>query len=539
MKHWNKKLFLGILVAFIIFWGSNCAIASIEPIVSFPVENSYDLYGRTQIAGQLIKTTNKFYIYADQQWWSNLSSVAQNEINNRLYKLSSEFEYKIYPRLTQFYGPVGDLGFADGRLLLLIEPLKTGIGGYVKVNRPHTIYLSASNLSSAPQNLLYYELAHEFTHIITFKLKPNEDIWLNELRAEYAETLFDYNNDLEKSNLRQRIKDLLLNTKVNLVRWENNRFDYAVVNLLGHYLVEQYGLNILADSLHAPYTGIESINYALHKNGSSEDFSQVFRNWLIAVAVNDCSLGSKYCYQNPKLKGVGITPYSYYLPTTGYSSLSVTDSLRKWSGKWLRITGGRGMLKLKWKIPEETPISKVPYIVVKNDGSKYLGFFDFSSTNESEIYFSDFGKKNISVLMIPFLTTTDNVHPLFYYSFEANTSPQTNSSQEKVIQELLQKIAYLKQQIALLQAQLAQIKAHNNCSFFLSDLHYGTRGPEVSCLQQFLKNQGPDIYPEGLVTGYFGPLTKKAVQRFQAKYSIPSTGYFGPLTRATVNQLLR
>src|SRR3989344_6823903 len=37
---------------------------------------------------------------------------------------------------------------------------------------------------------------------------------------------------------------------------------------------------------------------------------------------------------------------------------------------------------------------------------------------------------------------------------------------------------------------------------------------EVTKLQQFLKSQS-NVYPEGLVTGFFGALTEQAVQRFQ------------------------
>jgi len=64
-----------------------------------------------------------------------------------------------------------------------------------------------------------------------------------------------------------------------------------------------------------------------------------------------------------------------------------------------------------------------------------------------------------------------------------------------------------------------------------------------------LKSQGPEIYPEGLVTGYFGPLTLSAVKRFQQKYwqeilapwgltKDQATGFVGPTTRAKINQLL-
>lgn len=71
----------------------------------------------------------------------------------------------------------------------------------------------------------------------------------------------------------------------------------------------------------------------------------------------------------------------------------------------------------------------------------------------------------------------------------------------------------------------------------------GSKGSDVTALQNFLKLQGKDIYPEGLVTGYYGSLTTQAVQKFQEKYGIAApgvTGYgnVGPKTRAKINSLL-
>jgi hypothetical protein len=70
---------------------------------------------------------------------------------------------------------------------------------------------------------------------------------------------------------------------------------------------------------------------------------------------------------------------------------------------------------------------------------------------------------------------------------------------------------------------------------------------EVRCLQEFLKNQGADIYPGGLITGNFYLATKQAVIRFQEKYAneilLPlgyqsGTGFVGASTREKINQLL-
>jgi peptidoglycan hydrolase-like protein with peptidoglycan-binding domain len=70
---------------------------------------------------------------------------------------------------------------------------------------------------------------------------------------------------------------------------------------------------------------------------------------------------------------------------------------------------------------------------------------------------------------------------------------------------------------------------------------------EVRCLQQFLKLQGSEIYPESTINGNFSEATKSAVIRFQEKYAAEilapfglekGTGFVGQRTRAKINQLL-
>ena len=62
-------------------------------------------------------------------------------------------------------------------------------------------------------------------------------------------------------------------------------------------------------------------------------------------------------------------------------------------------------------------------------------------------------------------------------------------------------------------------------------LYYGISDPEVATLQTFLKAKG--FFSAG-ATGYFGALTSKAVQAYQASKGISQTGAVGPLTRATL-----
>ena len=116
--------------------------------------------------------------------------------------------------------------------------------------------------------------------------------------------------------------------------------------------------------------------------------------------------------------------------------------------------------------------------------------------------------------------------------------------------------AALADQIAQIQAQIAALTAQLNAlivqggqpsggGVLTKDLKQGMTDPEVSSLQSGLKLDSA-VYPEGLVTGYFGSLTKAAVIRFQEKYASEvlapvglsaGTGYVGSMTRTKFNAL--
>ena len=76
---------------------------------------------------------------------------------------------------------------------------------------------------------------------------------------------------------------------------------------------------------------------------------------------------------------------------------------------------------------------------------------------------------------------------------------------------------------------------------FLVNLRRGMKHTDVRSLQEFLKNDST-IYPEGIISGVFGPATERAVGRFQAKNNIvrsgqPGYGAIGPKTRSFLNSL--
>ena len=81
---------------------------------------------------------------------------------------------------------------------------------------------------------------------------------------------------------------------------------------------------------------------------------------------------------------------------------------------------------------------------------------------------------------------------------------------------------------------------------FNTNIRFNDKGEDVERLQMFLADQGPEIYPDGLVTGWFGLLTREAVVRFQENYLedvltpweiSQGTGFVGTTTRAKINEL--
>ncbi len=137
-------------------------------------------------------------------------------------------------------------------------------------------------------------------------------------------------------------------------------------------------------------------------------------------------------------------------------------------------------------------------------------------------------------------TTSTSSPPVFL------PSPSSSSGIQARIQEFLTQLAVLQTKLnALLggggmSAPTGSVPQHT----FTKPLYPGLKDDEVKILQEFLSSQGSEIYPEALVTGYFGPLTKRAVQRFQLKHGITTEddsafGYVGPKTRGKMNELMK
>lgn len=127
-------------------------------------------------------------------------------------------------------------------------------------------------------------------------------------------------------------------------------------------------------------------------------------------------------------------------------------------------------------------------------------------------------------------------------------SAQTADELRAQAQALLERIAQLQAQLGASANAGASAIAGTSvsvdssaCPLIGRSLRHGASGDDVMRLQQFLARD-TSVYPEAMITGYYGALTEAAVRRWQVKYNIVSsgtpdtTGYgvVGPRTAAAI-----
>lgn len=547
MKVYSYKILilLSILICFFAF--PIQAFSSGEER-NFYVDYTYDLYGRKEINAELIRISDLLYFYVEKDWWHSRSYLEKNDIKIAFYELSEEFKNKIYPSLTSFFGSEWKPGIDnDEKITILFHQMGSNRAGYF---RPVDEYSRFENPFSNEKEMLYLNskfitddlmegfLAHEFVHLITFNQKDkkyleSEETWLNELRAEYAVTYLGYNNVYKNSNLEKRVNNFLADSNISLTGWTNNNANYGAINLFAQYLVDYYGNEILVDSLHSEEIGIESINYALEKRGFQESFSDIFVNWLIALYLNDCDLGEKYCFKNKNLEDFKVFPYIDYLPTSSSIKKLINLYIKDWSGGWLKIIGGSGDIAIEFD-EDKYDNYKIPYILCDLDENCSVNFIEINNSNKlNNIEINNFEEYNITIIafMQDKLSGFNGEEETFSFPIKISMNYNDDSEKDNIYDNTDNNYNFL------------------SCESFINNLYFGLWGnKEVKCLQEFLKNQGADIYPEGLVTGNFLSLTKAAVIRFQEKYPEEilapwginkGTGFVGKTTRAKINEIIK
>ena len=375
MYHHSKRLKIYFFVAVVILFGqlgtNNILADTLGEHHSFFVNPTFDATERTSIQATLEYVGTHAYFYVDDSYLNGLNSYERAIFNQQVISTAQEFDNNIYPKETTFWGSEPNPGIDnDPKITILLERLTAGTGGYFdsingfstsQANRTNQREMIIANALSVGTNRLKIFLAHEFQHLISFNQKEllrdsSEDVWLNELRSQYAITVAGYNDDFRNSDLSQRLQTFLSNPTDSVTEWPNTNLDYASVTLFGQYLVDRFGPGIFQDTLHSSAVSIDSINKYLIDHQSSERFTDVFTDWVWANYYNNRTQDIRYGYLNPNLQTIHVSSTDNR-QLTHQNANFYSYSLKPWQLAWYQfrtdsLAPADKNIKISWTGPE-------------------------------------------------------------------------------------------------------------------------------------------------------------------------------------------
>ena len=272
-----------------------------------------------QVTGILINITQHAYIFVDQKIAGGYTTLGP--------QIGQIFEKKIYPSDSKLGIPININQYdQNGRTIILIFPFiqvsqSSTVVGYfwpLHMHKPSTdntsIYYYSNyaemiqiDSNSIPNGDWEATLAHEYFHLIHYNYNPNEDVWLEEGLAVFAEHLAGFN-----SGYTSYLQDIVGNGfflhafDESLTYFAQTLEHYGNSFLFVLYFYEQFGLNFIKDIVQfKDLSGIQAFKYELAQVDPGLSFAQIYNDWVITNVINNQG-NQTYSYQTLKYPS---TPY--------------------------------------------------------------------------------------------------------------------------------------------------------------------------------------------------------------------------------------
>ncbi|OGN08153.1 MAG: hypothetical protein A2750_03260 [Candidatus Yanofskybacteria bacterium RIFCSPHIGHO2_01_FULL_45_42] len=347
MKQTNatRLLLKSLIVIFLFLCATGAQADVLNQNEQFFVNSKYDRLSRSILTATLRVVGDYAYFYVEDRYWNIISETGKAKLLNRVKELAAEFDSIIYPREIQFWGPEPNPGIDnDPRVTILVEDLLNTNGGYFETANeyPRTIVPESNQremvaISARSDDWDKYFLAHEFQHLISYNQKElmnnvSEARWLNELRSEYSIDLAGYYSQ-PSEYLQNRMDFFLKNPSDSLTEWPNVPLDYGVAVVFGQYLKEQYGPEILRETMGFALAGIQSLDRFFASHNFPERFGDVFGNWMVANFINDTSVDRRYGYIKSDFQTIRVLP-DWQVTITNPLSFNSSFILKNWQPAW-------------------------------------------------------------------------------------------------------------------------------------------------------------------------------------------------------------
>ena len=191
---------------------------------------------------------------------------------------------------TELYGGPPDIDGWPGIVLLYYDMgcyMGQCFDGFFRsldeTNDPHSNQMDMLFLDPVHQDpgsdYMFGVMAHEFNHMIQYTYDPNEEIWLSESLAEAAMVVTGYPTDLAW------LDDFVQHPSTTF--WDDGTsVNYGAALLMGTYLYERGGIDLLQAITKDPAHGEGSVEAQLQALGVSANFPTFFGDLATAIAAD-------------------------------------------------------------------------------------------------------------------------------------------------------------------------------------------------------------------------------------------------------------
>ena len=284
-------------------------------------------YARFPVTATLRVVTPHAYWYVDKEM-----TVEQRALENS----ANKFEADIYPTDVRIFGDTIVGGFdGDPHLTILTTSFKGAAGYYSSPDEYPTVVHSYSNQrlmlyingnSLRPGSVSFNSVVtHELQHAIHWHADPNEESWVNEGLSVLAEDLNGFRPSVA------RIFEQA--PEVQLTLWEDAPADngphYAAAYLFFKFLGQHWGgYDKLKELVAEPADGVDGVNAYLRKLGSSAQFRDVFKDWVVANAGGD-NIDPRYKYDGLQVRAQAARRIS--------ADETFSDQVRQYAAKYIEV----------------------------------------------------------------------------------------------------------------------------------------------------------------------------------------------------------
>ena len=227
------------------------------------------------------------YIFVEESQWDIIAAQPDVDKLGALFDAATpaDPERGVFAMAVNAFGEPADEDGDPRIFILLLDIPDERVAGYFDGElyeraqpelRRDTIYLDANKVAFSAY-LAHATLAHEFQHLIHWGRDADEERWIDEGLAGYAEELVGF-PEADPS----MVPSFLADPSRDLTHWGAEAASYGKTYLFASFLAERYGAGLIRQIVAEPRNGILGIDDSFKSQNWVENYAGAWRLWIAA-----------------------------------------------------------------------------------------------------------------------------------------------------------------------------------------------------------------------------------------------------------------